>query len=175
MPAALLALSAGCYAPSASDGKDALVEREREPAPCIISVDADLLADQVLQLVNLERAVAGLPPVVTNSVLEKIAGDYACLMIAEGFFAHIDPVTERGPGQRAVAGRYSFYVIGENLAAGQETAAGAMRVWMESPLHRAIILDPRWKEVGISVRLGGEHGIYWVQEFGDPARPVSDR
>jgi uncharacterized protein YkwD len=44
-----------------------------------------------------------------------------------------------------------------------------MKVWMGSPAHRENILDPRWSEVGIGVRTGGEYSIYWVQEFGDPA------
>ena len=58
--------------------------------------------------------------------------------------------------------------MGENLAAGQKTAADVMKIWMESPPHREIILDSKWKEVGIAVRAGGEYSIYWVMEFGDP-------
>ncbi len=127
------------------------------------------MADQVLQLVNLERAEAELPPVVLNPTLARVADDYACRMVVEEFFGHTDPLTGRGPGDRAVAGKYHFYAIGENLAAGQETAAEVMRVWMDSPAHRAIILDARWMEVGIAVRTGGEYAIYWVQEFGTPA------
>ena len=57
----------------------------------------------------------------------------------------------------------------ENPAAAQSTAADVMRVGMESDSHRANILDHRWTEIGIAVRVGGEHAIYWVQEFGDPA------
>lgn len=90
-------------------------------------------------------------------------------MVSDAFFGHEDPRTGHGPGERAVAGRYAFYSVGENLAAGQESAAEAVKVWMESPAHRRIILDPKWTQVGIAVRTGGEYGIYWVQEFGDPA------
>ena len=43
-----------------------------------------------------------------------------------------------------------------------------MKVGMDSPAHRAIILDARWTEVGIAVRTGGEYAIYWVQEFATP-------
>jgi uncharacterized protein YkwD len=138
-------------------------------ADCITPEDPERLADQVLQLVNLERADADLPPVVRNAVLDKVADDYACRMIADDFFDHFDPVTGYGPGDRAVAGKYSFFAIGENLAAGQETPGEVMKVWMESPPHRAIILDEKWTEIGLSVRLGGEYDIYWVQEFGAPA------
>lgn len=130
--------------------------------------DAEQLADQVLQLINLERAEADLGPVVLNPALTRVATDFACRMIDQNFFLHHDPDTGEGPGDRARAADYLFYAVGENLAAGQATAAEVMDVWMESPAHRQIILDRRWQEVGIAVRFGGEYSIYWVQEFGDP-------
>jgi len=157
----LCGLSAGCFEPPpGSDGTD---------AKCVATQDVDDLADQVLQLVNLERTEAGLAPVVKSDALSKLAADYACRMIEGDFFGHTDPDSGFGPGERAVAGKYLFWSVGENLAAGQVTAADAMRVWMESESHRANILDHRWTEIGIAVRVGGEHSIYWVQEFGDPA------
>jgi uncharacterized protein YkwD len=95
-------------------------------------------------------------------------------MIEGDFFGHHDPDTGRGPADRALAGKYAFYSVGENLAAGQETAADVMKVWMKSPTHREIILDPAWKEVGIAIRGGGEYSLYWVMEFGDPADFLAD-
>lgn len=169
LPAACtIALCAGCFsnvstAPDSADGSEAA-----SASRCIAPDDAERLADQVLQLVNLERSDGGLPPVVRSSTLEKIADDYACRMISEGFFGHADPADGCGPGDRAVVGKYAFYAVGENLAAGQQTPAEVMRVWMESPAHRNIILDEKWSDVGISVRHGGEYSIYWVQEFGAP-------
>ncbi len=160
-------LNAGCF--QIGNNAKALEYPERRVEVCETDVDTDVLEDQVLQLVNLERAAHGLAPVVLNAKLNGIAADYACLMIAESFFSHKDPITGRGPGERAIAGKYRFYAVGENLAAGQETAAEVMKLWMESPSHREIILDPKWKEIGLAVRRGGEYGTYWVQEFGDPA------
>jgi uncharacterized protein YkwD len=60
-------------------------------------------------------------------------------------------------------------VVGENLAAGQPTPERAFTDWMNSPSHRDNILDPRFTELGVGVRFGGEYGVYWVQEFGLPA------
>jgi uncharacterized protein YkwD len=131
--------------------------------------DSNRMADEVLFLVNLERATEGLAPVVVSPALQRIAEDYACQMIDEGFFDHVDPTTGYGPAERAVVGRYVYFAIGENLAAGVESAADVMRVWMESPSHRANILDPHWEEIGIAVRMGGQFEVYWVQEFGQPA------
>ena len=62
---------------------------------------------------------------------------------------------------------YAKMLLQKALPAGQ--AAEVMKVWMESPAHRDVILHPTWNDVGIAVRNGGEHSIYWVQEFGDPA------
>ena len=165
----LLLFATGCFSGNPTTAQADAASREKEPVRCVTLEEADRLADQVLQLVNLERATANLSPVVWNRRLEKIAGDYACRMIEEDFFGHHDPINGRSPGDRALAGKYAFYCVGENLAAGQESAADVMKVWMESPSHRQIILDPSWKEVAIAVRSGGKHSIYWVMEFGDPA------
>jgi uncharacterized protein YkwD len=165
---ASLVFAGGCF--TAAPASNAQGDGGAALAKCSAPETADRLADQVLQLVNLERGEADLPPVVLNPSLSKIADDYACRMIENDFFGHRDPAGGHGPGERAIAGRYAFYAIGENLAAGQETPTEVMKVWMQSPSHRAIILDERWTEIGISVRHGGKHGIYWVQEFGDPAR-----
>ncbi len=168
IPAMALLVLAGCF-PTVAGRSEGTSPSGEPSGRCVVPDDADRMADQVLQLVNLERAEAGIAPVVHNSALEKIAGDYACRMVTSGFFGHTDPDTGRGPGDRAVVGKYVFYAIGENLAAGQQTPAEVMRVWMESPAHRDIILDEKWTEAGISVRHGGEYAVYWVQEFAAPA------
>jgi len=167
--ACTLAFCAGCFSTVSAEPDGAEAGGTSSSSRCLAPDDADRLADQVLQLVNLERADEGLPPVVRNPALEKIADDYACRMITGDFFGHTDPADGYGPGDRAVVGKYAFYAVGENLAAGQQTPAEVMRVWMESPAHRDIILDEKWNDVGISVRQGGEYAIYWVQEFGAPA------
>jgi uncharacterized protein YkwD len=163
-----LVLSAGCFTPGAESGAEADSSRSSESARCLANEETDRMADQVLHLVNLVRAESGLPPVIVNPALQQVAGKYACRMIEEDFFDHKDPLGY-GPRERAVLENYSFYAVGENLAAGHETPADVMQVWMESPSHRANILDPGWEEAGIAVRLGGRHSIYWVQEFGQPA------
>lgn len=165
----LCGLSAGCFAtdPVADAGEARAVGLTQ--GTCVQPEGAARLTDQVLQLVNLERVDYGLSPVITSPSLTKIAEDFACRMIEEGFFGHQDPEDGRGPGERAVAGKYVFFSIGENLASGQASAADVMDAWMESPAHREIILDPKWTEIGIAVREGGAYSIYWVQEFGEPA------
>ncbi|MFQ5495306.1 MAG: CAP domain-containing protein [Phycisphaerae bacterium] len=160
----LLSFSAGCFS------ADGLLDSTA--AKCVTPDDADRLVDQTLQLVNLERAERALPPVVVNARLQKIAEDYACRMVELGFFGHTDPFTGDKQQERALAGKYWYYALGENLAAGSSTAADVMKRWMESPRHRDVILDPTWKEIGIGVRAGSDGQIHWVQQFGDPAGPI---
>ncbi|MFQ5413026.1 MAG: CAP domain-containing protein [Phycisphaerae bacterium] len=164
---AVLALSVGCDGTAAPFDTTAAA-RDLAPAPCITPEDTKHMADQALQLINLERGALGIAPVASDEKLERIASRYACLLISEGFFGHFEPLTGDGPGVRAVAGKYAFYTVGENLAAGQETPAEVIKGWMASRDHRRILLDPQFKQVGITVRTGGEYGIYWVAEFGDP-------
>lgn len=158
----------GCFSAGADQDQGEGAPASKLTAACITVEESAKLADQVLQITNLERAAEDLPPVVSSDRLDEAAAKFACRMIEEGFFDHYNPETGRGPGERAVAAKYVFYSIGENLAAGQETAADVMRVWMESPSHRSIILDPIWKDVGIAVRSFGGESLYWVVEFGDP-------
>ncbi len=162
----LVGLSSGCYSTAASEDEGRLAPG----AKCLTPEAAERLTDQVLQLVNLARAEEALQPVVVSPRLQEVAQDYACRMVEEKFFGHHDPVTGEGAVERVIAGKYLFHSIGENLAAGQHTAAEVMQAWMDSPSHRDVILDPNWKEVGIAVRGGGEYSVYWVQEFGDPVK-----
>ena len=128
---------------------------------CQVPPNAEELANRALELVNDARTSRGLPPLTLNPALSQIAGDYCCEMMEGGFFDHINPYTGEGPGQRAINAGYVFLAIGENLAGGQSSPEQAMAEWMN-------ILAYQWREIGIAVRTGGEHGVYWVQEFGNP-------
>lgn len=136
---------------------------------CYSPVNEGAVVAEMLELVNQERAQRGLHALTLNPVLTEMAEDYCCEMIEGGFFTHINPATGEGPGHRAIEAGYVFLAIGENLAAGQTSPEWAMTEWMDSTLgHRENILAAQWREIGIAVRAGGEHGVYWVQEFGNP-------
>ncbi len=136
---------------------------------CQIPANADAMVQKVLELVNQERTHRGLNAVTLNPQLTRLAEDYACQMIDQGFFDHFTPGPEPlGPGERAIDAGYIFLALCENLAAGQTSPEQVMTEWMASESHRQNILGPQWREVGIAVRAGGEHGVYWVQEFGNP-------
>lgn len=122
----------------------------------------------ILRLVNQERVSRGIDPVSWSETLEAQATQYACEMIQYDFFDHHNPFTGSSLGDRAEEFDYAYWIIGENLAAGQDTPTEAFAGWMESPCHRENVLNPAFTELGVGVRVGGSFGLYWVQEFGRP-------
>lgn len=145
--------------------------------PCVKTDDNDRLIADLLDRVNHERQKRNLQPVKRNDTLDRIAEFYACRLIDGGFFSHVDPDDDSRIDSRAGDFGYAFRKIGENLGAGQYSVEQVMREWMRSPGHRANILDPDFTEIGLAVRLGGEHRVYWVQEFGRPltAAPIDEQ
>ncbi len=164
---AAVVLLAGCPAAEHNGAVKPLYSTRSVSTP----ENADAVADKLIDLVNLARANVGqgLAPVRKNATLCRLAEEHAARMIERGFFSHIDPETGYGPGQRALQGGYLFLSVGENLAAGQTSPEAVMDDWMASTEgHRENILSVQWKEAGVAVRCGGEYGIVWVLEFGNP-------
>jgi len=85
-------------------------------------------------------------------------------MAAHDFFDHNAPESSvSSPWGRAAACGTS--ASGENIAAGQSTAAGVMQSWINSPGHNANMLNSGFTRVGIGYYAGGSWGSYWGQIF----------
>ncbi|WP_436848241.1 CAP domain-containing protein [Streptomyces flaveolus] len=117
----------------------------------------------MLKLVNDERAKVGCSPLAANSSLTKLAEVFSDDMAARGYFDHTDP-DGRTPWVRAGAVGITD-LGGENIARGQADAAAVMAAWMESPGHRANILNCDFKTLGVGVHFG-PGGPWWTQDFG---------
>jgi len=135
---------------------------------CGAPADTAAWQAEVVNLVNQERSARGLAPLARSTTLAAQAEQYACELIYYDFFAHDNPVTGTDLPQRAAEFSYGYWVIGENLAAGQPSPQEAVQSWLASAGHRANILSPDFTEIGVGVRTGGDFGVYWVQEFGRP-------
>ena len=120
-------------------------------------------AGEVYRLLNSERLEAGLPPLVWSDVLAGVAGGHAAEMYEAGYFAHVSPVTGTA-GDRVEASGVRPALVGENLALAADPDA-VHRGLMNSPGHRANILDPRFSVVGVAV-VEGPLGLMTVQLFG---------
>ncbi|MFF0018243.1 CAP domain-containing protein [Streptomyces sp. NPDC005374] len=143
-------------------------QQEREPAkqettaPVEVSTEAAAEAE-VLRLVNVERAKVGCSPVAANSALADLATAFSKAMADQGFFDHTDPSGATPWDRAAQAGITSLG--GENIARGQADPATVMEAWMNSPGHKANILNCDFKTLGVGVQFGTD-GPWWTQDFG---------
>lgn len=112
-----------------------------------------------------------LPALKEVSLLDTTATAKTNDMFAYSYFEHTSPSGRTVADQAQEAG-YEYITIGENLALGHfATAAEVVDAWMNSPGHRANILNSRYTEIGIGVRKGAYKGdTVWIltQHFGLP-------
>lgn len=144
-----------------------------QPGPAHASIDlhytvsdarvrADLEA-QMLELVNTERVRHHLEPLAPDPPMAEVARAHSRDMFVRGYFAHVSPQGQ-DLSQRVKQARLHYLVAGENLALARSLAA-AHQGLMNSPGHRANILRPQFRRVGIGVLDGGLRGLMVTQDF----------
>lgn len=121
---------------------------------------------------NLQRQENGnLPALKENANLNAAASAKVKDMFLNQYFEHTSP-TGVGPGQLVLNNGYKYIVAGENLILGNfESEKELVQAWMDSPGHRANILNSRYSEIGVAIVKGtykGETVWMGVQEFGLP-------
>ena len=140
---------------------------------------ADPAEMQLLTLINDFRAGRGLEPLGLSQPLGAAATAKSEEMARQGYFAHTSPqgVT---PRQLVTAHGYEHNTeVGENIAAGQESAEAAFAQWRDSPSHRELMLDEDFAAIGIAraYNVESRYDWYWTAEFGgvlaDPAEPCT--
>jgi uncharacterized protein YkwD len=133
------------------------------------SSPAALLAE-----INVVRAAHHLAPVTANDALAQAAGAHTRDMVARGYFLH-----ESGPGGESFDARVHRFFrparparLGEVLAWGSgsyASAPSAVQRWLASPPHRAVLLSPSFREIGIGVAHGRFLGVsgaaVWTADF----------
>ncbi|MBZ0135572.1 MAG: CAP domain-containing protein [Planctomycetes bacterium] len=124
------------------------------------------LAQQVLTLVNQERAAQSLAPLTMHAPCAQVAYDHSWDMDARNFFAHNNP-DGHSPFQRMANAGISYSAAAENIAMGYGTPQAVMAGWMASQGHHDNIMNPVFTQIGIGVRLGS-NGDYWTQVFRTP-------
>jgi uncharacterized protein YkwD len=127
-------------------------------------VEQNAYEQRVLELVNAERAKAGLAPVKYNAALDAAATEHNVQQVNTRTMAHIN-IGDGDPGSRirAEGWRGSW---GENVAVGQRTPEQVVQEWMASPTHRANILNPNYQYMGVSYNSTADGHAFWAQEFG---------
>jgi len=122
------------------------------------------LEKEVVTLVNKERAKQGLAPLTDNVKLSNVARTKSSDMVAKNYFDHTSP-TYGSPFDMMKQFGITYTSAGENIAMGQPTAASVMTGWMNSPGHRANILNNNYTDIGVGVAKDKSGAIYWTQEF----------
>ena len=135
------------------------------PSGAVIGGDAWLriIEDRVVSIVNDERRKRGLGPLRHDDRLRRSARAHSDDMAARGYFAHIAP-DGKSPGQWMRELGYAA-PAGEDIACGQPDPPRVMMTWMNSPPHRANIIHPAVRAIGVGV-CHGPGGPWWTQHFG---------
>ncbi len=135
----------------------------------INTVTYSAYANEVLRLVNIERANVGVAPLVLDEALCNAANMRAIEMDCTGVFGH------KRPNDNSCFEVYDICNVewqsacGENIAGGQATPEEVMKSWLGSAGHKANILSPEYTKMGLGYSNSGcgagSYSHYWAQEF----------
>ncbi|MCO7161092.1 CAP domain-containing protein [Agathobaculum butyriciproducens] len=126
-------------------------------------IQSSSAASEVVRLTNSARSQNGYAALVKDGALSDAAAVRA-REIAHSF-SHTRPSGASFSSALSESG-VSYLRAGENIASGQKSASEVVNAWMNSPGHRANILNSSYSRIGsASVNIDGTH--YWVQLFAD--------
>lgn len=130
-----------------------------------------ILPSVIVELTNDERNENGARTLVRNPVLDEAARLKAEHMARNGYFAHYSPEGV-SPWYWFDEVSYRYAHAGENLAIHFSNSDEVVTAWMNSPTHRANIIDQKFTEIGVGTARGiyeGYDTVFVVQLFGTPA------
>jgi uncharacterized protein YkwD len=135
---------------------------------------ASIASSVLIDLTNENRVAEHTSPLVKNTLLEQAATLKGEDMVRLGYFAHNSPegIT---PWYWFRKVGYTFLYAGENLAVNFTESADVEEGWLTSPSHRANLLNPKFKEIGIATIEGvyeGNPTVFVVQMFGTPGNLI---
>ncbi|HEU4536999.1 MAG TPA: CAP domain-containing protein [Polyangiaceae bacterium] len=171
---------AGCVIVDQGDDDDDDVGGGQTPGPAPTSsapaASPEGPAGEVFSLVNQARARArscgdksfpAAAPLRWSEPLARAARAHSEDMAARDYFSHVTP-ENKDLADRVAAQGYAFSALGENIAAGQRSAADAVEGWLASPGHCENIMSGAFQDIGIGRAEGGSFGVYWTQKFAAP-------
>ncbi|SES40866.1 SafA/ExsA family spore coat assembly protein [Psychrobacillus sp. OK032] len=119
------------------------------------------IEQEVIKLVNIERANAGLPALKSDWELARVAEAKSQDMHDKKYFNHTSPAYG-SPFTMMKNYGITYKSAAENIAKGQKTAAEVVKAWMNSEGHRANILSKNFTHIGVGYV---KDGHYWTQMF----------
>jgi uncharacterized protein YkwD len=137
-------------------------------APTAAPAAVNTFQQDMLNAVNAQRAAAGVAPLRLCNVLVLQAQIHTADQAKMGVMSHTGS-NGSTLQQRAVQSTYlagaGAWSLGENVAFGYRDIPSVMTAWMNSPGHRANILQGGFSDVGFGLAQGA-NGTYWTQDFG---------
>ena len=126
---------------------------------------ASLSSDEqeVFNLINQQRANNGLSALKVDNEVQRVARIKAQDMVTNNYFSHTSP-TYGSPFDMLKSFKISYKTAGENIA-GNSSNSSAVTAWMNSPGHKANILNSSFNYTGIGVVTGSKYGKIYVQMF----------
>ncbi len=126
--------------------------------------DVKKLEEEVVRLVNVERAKVGQPALTLNWELSRVARHKSQDMINKNYFDHQSP-TYGSPFDMMKNFGIKYTAAGENIAKGQPTPASVMQSWMNSPGHRSNIVSSSYNQIGVGAAKDAKGNLVWTQMF----------
>jgi uncharacterized protein YkwD len=123
----------------------------------VLGVATNISSSEIISLSNQQRINNGLPALSYNSRLSSAAEAKARDMFAKDYWAHFAP-DGTSPWYFITSSGYTYSTAGENLAKGFDTSADTVQGWMNSPGHRANILNSSFVDTGVAVMNGTLQG-----------------
>ena len=134
----------------------------------VLGFASNITPEQVIELTNQERQKSGFDSLIYNEQLSQAALAKAQDMFDDQYWAHTAP-DGKEPWAFIKEANYTYTVAGENLARDFADSPTMVVAWMNSPTHRANIMNPKYQEIGIAVvdgKLEGFETTLVVQMFG---------
>lgn len=140
------------------------------PKTRVLGLSTKLNGTEIIRLINLERAKKGLAAVTSNEKLNQAARAKGESMFAQNYWAHVAPDGTQ-PWQFISESGYAYQSAGENLARDFSDEKKLMAGWLNSPTHKANILNGNFSETGVAIldgEIDGEPVLLVVSLFAQP-------
>jgi uncharacterized protein YkwD len=124
---------------------------------------------EILELTNKEREKENLPALEPHPLLFKAARAHSANMAKQEKMEHV--LDDKNPGQRVEDAGYKWLNVGENIAAtDNEPPTAIVKLWMDSKLHRANILNKDFRHIGIGIAKNDKGETYYTEVFASPKK-----
>jgi len=175
LPLSALILLACCHLAFGQDGRSQPVARlitsiapVTRPSAPPATIEPNDIEKRAFEQTNLVRTQNGLPPLVWDGDVCRMARIHSESMAQQGYFSHVTPDGLRLRDRAKVVGILHYSVLGENIAYNQgydDPGTFAVERWMASDKHRANILSPEFRAMAIGSFVATDGSIYLTQTF----------